>query len=118
MSIKSEPTINLPISLDVILAERLKISVAEIAEFCQRWNIIEFALFGSVLREDFRSDSDVDVLVVYDSSCRLSLSDILDMQEELEKKFRREVDLVEKNQIQNPYRLANILRTIRVIYAE
>ena len=118
MSIKSEQTINLPMSLDVILAERLKISVAEIANFCQRWNIIEFALFGSVLREDFRSDSDVDVLVVYDSSYRLSLSNLLDMQEELEKKFGREVDLVEKNQIQNPYRLANILRTIRVIYAE
>ena len=115
---QSEQTINLPMSLDVILAERLIISVTEIANFCQRWNIIEFALFGSVLREDFRSDSDVDVLVVYDSSCQLSLSNLLDMQEELEKKFGREVDLVEKNQIQNPYRLANILRTIRVIYAE
>ena len=118
MNIKSEPTINLPMSLDVILTERLKISGGEIADFCQRWNIIEFALFGSVLREDFRSDSDVDILVVYDSSYRLSLSDVLDMQEELEEKFGREVDLVEKNLIQNPYRLANILKTHRVIYAK
>ena len=114
MTVREESTIN----LDGILRERLNISISEIADFCQRWNIVELALFGSVLREDFRSDSDIDVLVVYDKGLRLTLSDVLDMQEELEGKFRRAVDWVEKNQIQNPYRLANILKTHRVIYAQ
>ncbi|WP_240039108.1 MULTISPECIES: nucleotidyltransferase family protein [Okeania] len=57
------------VDLKVILKERLKISDSEIAEFCQRWNIIELALFGSVLREDFHPNSDIHILVVYDSSC-------------------------------------------------
>ncbi len=106
------------VDLKVILTERLKISDSEIAEFCQRWNITELALFGSVLREDFHPDSDVDILVVYDSSCQLTLSKLLDMQEELEVKFGRAVDLVEKAMIKNPYRLANILKTYQVIYAK
>lgn len=114
MTVQEESKIN----LDEILRERLNVSISEIADFCQRWNIVKLALFGSVLREDFRSDSDVDVLVVYDGKLRLRLSDVLDMQEELEGKFGRVVDLVEKNQIQNPYRLANILKTHRVIYAQ
>jgi len=38
-----------------------------IADFCRRWQVVEFALFGSVLREDFRPDSDIDVLVAFDA---------------------------------------------------
>ncbi len=106
------------VDLKVILTERLKISDSEIAEFCQRWNITELALFGSVLREDFHPDSDIDILVVYDYSCQLTLSKLLDMEEELEIKFGRAVDLVEKAMIKNPYRLANILKTYQVIYAK
>ncbi|GGA49715.1 nucleotidyltransferase family protein [Okeania sp. KiyG1] len=106
------------VNLKIILTERLKISYSEIAEFCQRWNITELALFGSVLREDFHPNSDIDILVVYDSSCQLTLSKLLDMQEELEIKFGRAVDLVEKAMIKNPYRLANILNTYQVIYAK
>ncbi|GFZ92324.1 nucleotidyltransferase family protein [Okeania sp. KiyG1] len=106
------------IDLAVILTKRLKISEEEIAEFCQRWNIVELALFGSVLRDDFNSDSDVDILVVYDTSSQLTLSKLLDMQEELEVKFGRAVDVVEKAMIKNPYRLANILKTHQVIYAK
>lgn len=106
------------IDLKVILTERLKISYSEIAEFCQRWNIAELALFGSVLREDFHPKSDVDILVVYEPFCQLTLSKLLDMQEELEIKFGRAVDLVEKAMIKNPYRLANILNTYQIIYAK
>ncbi|NET26433.1 nucleotidyltransferase family protein [Okeania sp. SIO1I7] len=106
------------VNLKVILTERLKISYSEIAEFCQHCNITELALFGSVLREDFHPNSDVDILVVYDSSCQLTLSKLLDMQKELEIKFGRAVDLVEKAMIKNPYRLANILKTYQVIYAK
>ena len=70
------------------------------------------------MREDFHPDSDIDILVVYNSSCQLTLSKLLDMQEELETKFGRAVDLVEKAMIKNPYRLSNILKTYQVIYAK
>ncbi len=53
------------------------------AEFCRRWKITEFALFGSVLRDDFRPDSDVDVLVTFAPDAEWSLFDHLDMEEEL-----------------------------------
>ncbi|MGL5059570.1 MAG: nucleotidyltransferase family protein [Microcoleus sp.] len=87
------------------------------AQFCQRWNIVEFALFGSVLRDDFRSDSDVDVLVTYEPSHRLTFSHLLSMEEEIEDLFHRSVDLVEKKLLKNPYLRSNILKTYRVIYA-
>ena len=106
------------VNLKVILTESMKIFYSEIAEFCQRFNILELALFGSVLREYFYPDSDIDILIVYDYSCQLTLSKLLDMQEELETKFGRAVDLVEKAMIKNPYRLANILNTYQVIYAK
>ena len=100
-----------------VVYDRLHVTLPEIAEFCQRWKIIEFALFGSVLREDFRPDSDIDVLVTFLPSYSLTLSMVLDMQEELEAMLHRSVDLVEKDRLVNPYRRASILRTQRVIYA-
>lgn len=97
----------------------LKVEVSEkaIAAFCQRWKITEFSLFGSVLREDFRPDSDVDVLVSFASDAKWSLFDIVKMKEELEDLFRREVDLVQKDCLRNPFRRYEILRTKQVIYA-
>ncbi|WP_333078607.1 nucleotidyltransferase domain-containing protein [Microcoleus sp. Pol1B3] len=70
-----------------------------------------------MLRDDFRPDSDVDVLVTYQPSHRLTLSHLLSMQEEIEHLFNGCVDLVEKNRLENPYRRSNILKTHRVIYA-
>lgn len=109
--------IELQSDLEYVVSDRLKVSLDAIAQFCQRWNIIEFALFGSVLRDDFRPDSDVDVLVTYEPSHHLTLSHLLSMQEEIEHLFHRSVDLVEKNRLENPYRRSNILKTYRVIYA-
>lgn len=109
--------IELQSDLEYVVSDRLKVSLDAIAQFCQRWNIVEFALFGSVLRDDFRPDSDVDVLVTYESSHRLTLSHLLSMQEEIEDLFHRSVDLVEKKLLENPYRRSNILKTYRVIYA-
>ena len=60
-----------------------------------------------MLRDDFRPDSDVDVLVTYEPSHRLTLSHLLSMQEEIEHLFDRSVDLVEKKQLKNPYRRSN-----------
>jgi predicted nucleotidyltransferase len=82
--------------LQNLLAERLHTTPEEITDFCQRQNIIEFALFGSVLRDDFGPDSDVDVLVTYAPDHHLRWQDWLTVKEELEQRFGRSVDVVEK----------------------
>lgn len=89
----------------------------KVAEFCQRWKITEFALFGSVLRDDFRPDSDVDVLVTFDPDAQWSLFDLVQMQDELKEMLGRKVDLVEKKGLRNPFRRHNILKTRQVVYA-
>jgi uncharacterized protein len=92
----------------------------KIADFCQRWKVVEFSLFGSALREDFHSDSDIDVLVTFAPNTRVSLFDLVDMEDELKNVFGREVDLVEKESIlrsENYIRRKNILENTKVIYA-
>jgi hypothetical protein len=96
---------------------QVPVDQARVAEFCLRWNITEFSLFGSVLRDDFRPDSDVDVLVVFAPDTQLGWSDWQAMQEGLEEMFGREVDLVEKRAVTNPFRRHHILKTHRVVYA-
>jgi hypothetical protein len=98
----------------------IEVPAEQVREFCGRWKIIEFALFGSVLRDDFRPDSDVDVLVRFQPDAPWSLFDLGDMQAELERIFGRKVDLVEKEAIEqsrNPFRRGHILGNHRVIYA-
>ncbi len=89
----------------------------EIAAFCQRWRIKELSIFSSALRDDFRSDSDVDVLVVFDESASWSLFDLVHAQQELERMFGRPIDLVEKKAVRNPFRRHHILHNREVIYA-
>ena len=79
--------------------QKVSIPRKRIADFCQRWKVVEFSLFGSALREDFRSDSDIDVLVAFAPDTRVSLFDLVDMEDELKDVFGREVDLVEKESI-------------------
>jgi len=88
-----------------------------IVALCRKWKVREMALFGSVLRPDFRPDSDVDLLVTFDDDAPWSLWDLLDMRAELREVFGREVDLVERRSLQNPFRRCSILRSKRVIYA-
>ena len=93
----------------------------KIGEFCRRWKVVEFSLFGSVLREDFRPDSDVDVLVTFSQDARVSLFDLVEMQDELQAIFKRDVDLIEKQSIiesPNYIRRKNILTNTRVVYAQ
>lgn len=90
---------------------------ARIIEFCKKWKITEFAVFGSVLRKDFRPDSDVDVLVVFADDARWSLFDLVHMQDELEEIFGRPVDLAEKDGLRNPFRRRAILNTREILYA-
>lgn len=70
-------------------------------DFCRRWKITEFALFGSVLQEDFRPDSDVDVLVSFSQDAHWTYFDLAHMQEELERCFGRSVDIITRRGIES-----------------
>ncbi len=101
----------------MIAPTHISIDRQKIADFCRKWRIAEFSFFGSVLREDFRPDSDVDVLVKLQPDHGLSLYDWVDMIDELKSMFGRDVDLVEKTTIRNPFRRHHILKSHEVIYA-
>jgi len=96
---------------------RIDIPSEKIAEFCRKWKITELALFGSVLRDDFGPDSDIDVMVSFAEGASWNLWHLMDIQEELEGVLGREVDLVEKRALRNPFRRYEILRTKQVVYA-
>jgi predicted nucleotidyltransferase/plasmid stability protein len=98
----------------------LAIPTADLARLCRRWKVKELAFFGSVLRDDFRPDSDVDVLVAFTADADWSLFDFMDLQEDLTRLLRRKVDLVEKSAIErsrNVIRRQHILEHHMVIYA-
>ncbi|MDE0150478.1 MAG: nucleotidyltransferase domain-containing protein [Rhodospirillaceae bacterium] len=76
------------------MTARIEIPSERIATFCDRWQVTKLALFGSVLRDDFKSDSDIDVLARFDEAARHTLFDMDRMEEELRDIFGRNVDLV------------------------
>jgi len=96
---------------------RIKVESEKIRAFCRKWHVRELSLFGSVLSDDFRPDSDVDVLISLQENESLSMSDFLDMIEELKDIFGREVDLLEKETLRNPFRRHSILSSREVLYA-
>jgi hypothetical protein len=96
---------------------QVDIPMGRIRDFCRKWKVRELSLFGSVLGEDFRPDSDVDVLVWLQDDAPWSLFEWMDMVEELKAIFGRDVDLVEKTAIRNPFRRHHILKNREVIYA-
>jgi len=101
------------------LQERLSITLDKLSEFCQRRQISELALFGSVLRDDFHATSDIDMLVTFQPDAKISLLDLVDMQYELEELCHRKVDLLTKKSVEtssNWIRRKEILSTARVIY--
>lgn len=92
-----------------------------LGQFCQKHGIARLELFGSALRDDFRKDSDVDLLATLRSEARPTLLDWADMQEKLAELFGRPVDLVSRRAIErsrNRYRKHSILSTATPIYAE
>jgi len=98
---------------------KLELDQEKIAEYCRRWKITELAFFGSVLREDFGPESDVDVLVTFSTDAHWSLFDKMHMQDELAEMFGREVDLVSRRAIEqsrNWLRREAILSSLEVIH--
>lgn len=103
--------------LDDVVRGRLGVEPAQIAELCRRWQITELSLYGSAVRDDFRDDSDVDVLVVFDPEARWDLWDFGRLEGELAELFGRKVDLTEKAALRNPFRRHSALTSRRVLYA-
>lgn len=99
---------------------QLNLPQGKIKAFCHKWQITQLDLFGSAIRDDFRPDSDVDVLVTFAPDARWTLLDHVDMQDELAAILGRDVDLVSRHGIersQNHIRRREILNSARIIYA-
>ena len=101
------------------MTARIAIPTEGIAVFCERWQVTEMALFGSVLRDDFGPGSDIDVLVAFKDGARHTLFNMVEMEEELKALFGREVDLVSRRGIErssNHLRREAILRSAEAIH--
>jgi len=95
----------------------IKVARADIEAFCRKWQVAEMALFGSVLREDFRPESDIDVLIDFTPDAPWTLYEWIDMRDELAALFGRPVDLTSKRALRNPFRKKEILSSREIIYA-
>jgi predicted nucleotidyltransferase len=117
------------IKISMYVRERLRrlnenpiaLPIDQITKFCQQWQIIELSLFGSILRDDFHADSDIDILVAFAPTANWGLLDHAQMQEELEALLSRRVDLISKRAIErssNWIRRQEILSTAQTIYVK
>lgn len=100
-------------------AVKPKINRRRIARFCMKHRVCEFSLFGSILRDDFGPDSDVDVLVEPKDAAGYGIVEWSDMLDELRQMFGRPVDLLTRRSVEaskNPYRKKSILEGAKVIY--
>ncbi len=98
----------------------VEVTSAQLERFCQRWMVRELALFGSIVRGDFRPDSDVDVLVDFADDAGWGLFELAKMIDELQTLFGRPVDLLTRRSVErsrNQRRRERILGSARVIYA-
>ena len=91
------------------------VNQAKIAEFCRQHHIRRLSLFGSVLREDFRPDSDVDVLVEFEPEARIGYFELFDVQQDLAALLGREVDLLTPGALSRYFR-QRVLATAEVVY--
>ena len=94
----------------------VEIPEERLEEFCRRYRVRELSLFGSSLREDFRPDSDVDILIEFEPSARVGFVTLSKMQRELSALLGRRVDLVPKPGLKEKIR-QSVLDSARVIYA-
>ena len=104
--------------MDIIAT--IPVSESELAAFCTRWQIVELAVFGSALRDDFGPQSDVDLLVTFIPDATWSLLDHMRMELELVELFHREVDLIVRKTIEQsatPQRRNEILNSAQVIFS-
>jgi predicted nucleotidyltransferase len=98
------------------VSSRIPVDRQRIAEFCRKFHIRKLSLFGSVLRDDFRPDSDVDVLVTFEPGQVIGLR-IIDIEDELAQLLGRRVDLVSEKYLNHRIR-DRVLSAAEVQYAE
>jgi predicted nucleotidyltransferase len=101
--------------------KNINLETEKINQICQQWQIEELALFGSVLREDFNPASDIDVLVSFAESAKITFFDLDTIEQQLSKLFNRSVDLVTKRAIEQSHnwiRKKNILENAQIIYEQ
>jgi uncharacterized protein len=99
--------------------ERVAVEREKIEQFCRKWRIVELRLFGSALRAELTSESDVDLLVAFELDAHWSLFDLVQMQDELKQIFGRHVDLISRRGIEtsrNYLRRKAILSSAEVLY--
>jgi len=95
---------------------KIKISTQNLEAFCQRYQVSRISLFGSVLRDDFQADSDVDVLVQFKPNARVGFMTLSKMQRELAAIFHRPVDLVLQDGLKPTIR-EEVLASAQEVYA-
>lgn len=103
-----------------MLTTQIELPTEKIADFCRRWKIARLEVFGSVLRDDFRPDSDVDFIANYLPDAHWSLLDRVHMKHELEDMLGRDVDLLNRRALehgQQNSRAAAILAQAKLLYA-
>ncbi len=98
------------------LRDRFHIDEDRLADICRRHHVSELAVFGSVLRDDFGFDSDVDLLYVFEPEARVGWREIYELERELSDLLRRAVDLVSKRWL-NPTIAEDVLAEARTLYA-
>ena len=95
---------------------KIKIPTENLDAFCQRYQVRRLSLFGSVLRDDFRADSDIDILVQFDPDARVSFMTLGKMQRELATLFKRPVDLIPQDGLK-PVIREEVLASAQEVYA-
>ena len=101
-------------------APAIDLPMDRIAEICKRYYVKELELFGSILRDDFQPDSDVDFLVTFQEDAPIGLFEFADFQAELSALLGRDVDVVSRRGLErsaNWLRRREILKSVRPIYA-
>ena len=105
-------------TIDKLKKNGIYLDLNDVQRVCKKYHIIELAVFGSSLRDDFNKDSDIDLLVSIKKKAKISLFDIMDAEEEFSQLLKREVQIVEKEGLKNRRRSKRILSTSELIYAE
>jgi len=104
-------------TFEKLMKNNIFIDNAFLAYICEKYFIKSICIFGSSLRDDFNTDSDLDFLVEFVDSAPITLFDIMDLEDELFDKFKRRIDIVEKESLKNPIRKQEILKTSELLYA-
>lgn len=103
------------------LYKRLNTQPHKLIKICQQWQIVELALFGSILREDFNIHSDIDILVSFAEQAKITFFDLDTIEYQFSLLFNRPVDIITKRAIKKSHnwiRQQNILGNAQIIYEQ